>query len=125
MTSSLAGKTATGGRLDAAAAVGAGSGAAPRVTVAGGQTGAPRVEGSNVVGGGKSLGQVVTERVTSKLGMADTGFQIADRARLAVPYADGAPPVPMGETYTVPFAELSGREDFSFEEGGGIVWGLE
>jgi CubicO group peptidase (beta-lactamase class C family) len=57
---------------------------------------------------GKTLGQVVTERVTSKLGMADTGFQVADRARLAGAYADGAPPVAMGETYTVPFAELSG-----------------
>ena len=57
---------------------------------------------------GKTLGQVVTERVTSKLGMADTGFHIADRARLAVPYADGKPPVPMGDKYTVPFAELSG-----------------
>jgi CubicO group peptidase (beta-lactamase class C family) len=57
---------------------------------------------------GKSLGQVVTERVTSKLGMADTGFQVVDRARLAGAYADGAPPVTMGETYTVPFAELSG-----------------
>jgi CubicO group peptidase (beta-lactamase class C family) len=57
---------------------------------------------------GKTLGQVVAQRVTSKLGMTDTGFHIADRARLAGAYADGAPPVPMGETYTVPFAELSG-----------------
>ena len=56
----------------------------------------------------KSLPQVVAERVSSKLGMSDTGFQIADRARLAVPYADGKPPVPMGDSYTVPFAELSG-----------------
>src|SRR3954470_5463060 len=31
---------------------------------------------------GKSLGDVVTERVTSKLGMSDTGFAIADPARL-------------------------------------------
>ena len=57
---------------------------------------------------GKTLGQVVTERVTSKLGMADTGFQVVDRARLAGAYADGSPPVTMGATYTVPFAELSG-----------------
>ncbi|WP_293679376.1 serine hydrolase, partial [uncultured Phenylobacterium sp.] len=53
---------------------------------------------------GKSLGQVVAERVTDKLGMADTGFAISDPARLAVAYADGAPPVKMGATHTVPFA---------------------
>jgi CubicO group peptidase (beta-lactamase class C family) len=57
---------------------------------------------------GRSLGEVVTERVTGKLGMSDTGFFVADRGRLATPYADGPPPVPMGETYVVPFAELSG-----------------
>jgi CubicO group peptidase (beta-lactamase class C family) len=57
---------------------------------------------------GKPLGQVVGERVTGRLGMADTGFFVADRARLAVPYADGPPPVRMGETHVVPFAELSG-----------------
>ena len=57
---------------------------------------------------GKSLAQVVAERVAKPLGMADTGFTVTDPARLAVAYADGAPPVEMGETYTVPFAELSG-----------------
>lgn len=57
---------------------------------------------------GKALGQVVAERVTDKLGMADTGFAIADPARLAVAYAEGPPPVKMGATHTVPFAELSG-----------------
>lgn len=57
---------------------------------------------------GKGLGLVVAERVTSKLGMADTAFAVTDRARLAVAYADGPPPKPMGATHTVPFAELSG-----------------
>lgn len=57
---------------------------------------------------GKSLGDVVRERVTGKLGMNDTGFSVSDKARLARPYADGPPPKPMGATHTVPFAELSG-----------------
>ncbi len=57
---------------------------------------------------GKSLGEVVAAKVTDKLGMADTGFYVADPARLAVPYADGMPPVKMGAAHTVPFAELSG-----------------
>lgn len=57
---------------------------------------------------GATLPQVVAERVTHKLGMVDTGFSVADRGRLAKAYADGPPPVPMGEIHTVPFAELSG-----------------
>ncbi len=57
---------------------------------------------------GKSLGAVVAERVTGKLGMVDTGFSITDRSRLAAAYADGPPPILMGETHTVPFADLSG-----------------
>ena len=56
----------------------------------------------------KSLQAVVAERVTGKLGMADTDFAITDRARLATAYADGAPPVKMGPAHTVPFADLSG-----------------
>ena len=57
---------------------------------------------------GKTLGEVVAERVADKLGLADTGFSVSDRTRLATAYADGPPPVKMGETHTVPFAELSG-----------------
>lgn len=56
----------------------------------------------------KTLGEVVAERVTKKLGLADTGFAVSDRSRLAKAYADGPPPTPMGATHTVPFAELSG-----------------
>jgi len=57
---------------------------------------------------GRSLGQVVADRVTGKLGLSDTGFHVSDRSRLAKAYADGPPPKPMGATHTVPFAELSG-----------------
>lgn len=57
---------------------------------------------------GKSLPAIVAERVAKPLGMADTGFVVTDPARLATPYADGAPPVEMGETCTVPFFDLSG-----------------
>jgi len=57
---------------------------------------------------GLALPDVVAERVTRPLGMADTGFAVTDPARLATPYADGSPPVEMGEACTVPFAELSG-----------------
>ena len=57
---------------------------------------------------GRTLPEVVAERVTGKLGMTDTGFSVTDRVRLAVAYADGTPPVTMGATHTVPFAELSG-----------------
>lgn len=57
---------------------------------------------------GKTLGEVVADKVTGPLGMADTGFHVADSRRLAKAYADGPPPQPMGETHVVPFAELSG-----------------
>ena len=56
----------------------------------------------------KTLPQVVAERVTDKLGLADTGFSVSDLTRLAAAYADGPPPKKMGETHTVAFAELSG-----------------
>lgn len=57
---------------------------------------------------GKGLHDILTERVCAKLGLADTGFRITDRARLATAYADGPPPKPMGEHYVAPFAGLSG-----------------
>ena len=57
---------------------------------------------------GKSLPHIVAERVAAPLGMADTGFVVTDPSRLAVPYADGPPPTPMGEACTVPFFGLSG-----------------
>ncbi|WP_309607201.1 serine hydrolase domain-containing protein [Phenylobacterium sp.] len=56
----------------------------------------------------KPLARVMAERVATPLGLKDTGFSVTDPARLAVAYADATPPVEMGETCTVPFAELSG-----------------
>jgi CubicO group peptidase (beta-lactamase class C family) len=75
---------------------------------------------------GKGLPEVVRERVTAKLGLADTGFSVSDRSRLATAYAAGPPPVRMGANHTVPFAELSGIKfspdriftDGSFPSGG-------
>jgi CubicO group peptidase (beta-lactamase class C family) len=57
---------------------------------------------------GQTLAEVFAERVGEPLGMTDTGFAVYDPSRLATPYADGSPPVEMGETCVVPFAELSG-----------------
>lgn len=76
---------------------------------------------------GKTLPQVVSERVAAKLGMDDSGFAITDRARLATHYADGPPPVPMGDDFVFPFADLSGIhftpgrifDQTSFPSGGG------
>jgi CubicO group peptidase (beta-lactamase class C family) len=57
---------------------------------------------------GKTLPEIVAERVTRRLGMGDTGFAVTDPARLAVPYVDDCPPRVMGDPDVVPFAELSG-----------------
>ena len=43
-----------------------------------------------------SLGAAVARHVTGPLGMVDTAFGVTDAARLAVPYADAAPPKRMG-----------------------------
>ncbi|WP_342648770.1 serine hydrolase domain-containing protein [Pseudomonas sp. REB1044] len=42
---------------------------------------------------GHSLAQIIREEITRPLGLPDTGFNVTDRARLAVPYAnaEGAP----------------------------------
>lgn len=44
---------------------------------------------------GGSLQDAVRTHVTGPLGMEETGFFVADEARLAKPYADGVPPTPM------------------------------
>jgi CubicO group peptidase (beta-lactamase class C family) len=49
--------------------------------------------------GGESLPAVVKHLVTTPLGMSDTVFSVTDRARIAVPYADGKPPVRMTEPH--------------------------
>jgi CubicO group peptidase (beta-lactamase class C family) len=63
--------------------------------------------GIDVLGGvleaveGKTLPEIVRARVTGPLGLADTGFGVADPDRLAVAYADGRPPKRMGAIETV------------------------
>jgi len=53
------------------------------------------------------LPQAVRRLVTAPLDMADTGFSVADPARLAVPYADARPaPIRMGEPQLVSFRGL-------------------
>ncbi len=46
---------------------------------------------------GSDLAGAVSRYVTGPLGMTDTLFGVDDKARLAVPYADGRPPNRMGE----------------------------
>lgn len=56
-----------------------------------------------MVGGGARLGEVVALHTTGPLGMRDTRFNVTDRTRLAVPYADGKPePIRMAEPQAVP-----------------------
>ncbi|RYE07802.1 MAG: class A beta-lactamase-related serine hydrolase [Hyphomicrobiales bacterium] len=63
------------------------------------------------VASGRSLGEVVAEYLTGPLGMTDTRFGVTDRARLAVPYADGkSEPVRMDEPHPVP------------DDNGGVRW---
>lgn len=57
---------------------------------------------------GDSLPQVVKKCVTDPVGMTDTGFAPPETARLATPYADGTPPVRMGDSHLVPFINLAG-----------------
>lgn len=55
---------------------------------------------------GETLPEVVAKNVTMPLGMTDTAFAARDRARLAVPYADGTPkPVRMAEPHLVKFGD--------------------
>lgn len=57
---------------------------------------------------GRSLPDVVRERVTAPLAMDDTGFAVADRSRLARAYADGQPePVAMHDGIEVPFFDAA------------------
>jgi CubicO group peptidase (beta-lactamase class C family) len=57
---------------------------------------------------GTTLAAALERHVTGPLGMTETGFGVADRARLAVPYADGAPPRRMGEPEVVRGEDGSG-----------------
>jgi CubicO group peptidase (beta-lactamase class C family) len=65
--------------------------------------------------------------VTEPIGMSDTGFVPPERSRLATPYADGAPPIRMGDPYLLPLPDghrisySPGRafDPHSFPSGGG------
>ncbi len=67
--------------------------------------------GLDVLGGvlaaieGTSLETAVAKYVTGPLGMIDTHFHVSDQSRLAVPYADGLPPLRMAEPEYVTWPE--------------------
>lgn len=70
--------------------------------------------GIDVVGGvletieGRSLSQIVRDKVTVPLGIEDTDFTVRDPSRLAKAYADGDPePVPMTDGIAVPLMGLA------------------
>ena len=64
---------------------------------------------------GQTLDVIVRDQVTGPLGLADTGFTVTDRTRLATPYADGADgPVRMDGTITVPLPPQAGEGAISF-----------
>lgn len=74
---------------------------------------------------GKSLPDAVRELITAPLGLADTGFKVADLSRLVVPYGDAKPPKRMGEPHEVEFSGLMLRfspgrilDERSFPSGG-------
>ena len=64
--------------------------------------------GIDVLGGvlaainGSSVEDAIGRYVTGPLGMTDAHFYVTDPARLATPYADGTPPVRMGEPHGIP-----------------------
>jgi CubicO group peptidase (beta-lactamase class C family) len=83
---------------------------------------------------GKSLQEIVAERVTRPLGMTETSFTIADVNRLAVPYADAKPrpkrmvdgevvPVPFQTGAGIVFAPSRAFDPTSFPSGGGGMIG--
>jgi CubicO group peptidase (beta-lactamase class C family) len=64
---------------------------------------------------GKPLPDIVAERITRPLEMSDTSFTVADRNRLAVPYADATPrPTRMADGELVPLPP--------FMTGAGIIF---
>ena len=81
---------------------------------------------------GKSLPEIVAERITRPLEMSDTSFTIADVNRLAVPYADATPrPKRMSDGEIVPwmtgagiiFSPSRAFDPTSFASGGGGMIG--
>ncbi|HEY8548480.1 MAG TPA: serine hydrolase domain-containing protein [Vicinamibacterales bacterium] len=80
---------------------------------------------------GRSLGEVVREKVTGPLGLQDTGFSVRDRSRLVTHYANATPePVRIGDGMTVVFngapVEFAPSRIFeprSYHSGGGGMAG--
>jgi CubicO group peptidase (beta-lactamase class C family) len=81
---------------------------------------------------GRSLPEIVAERITHPLEMRDTSFTVADVNRLAVPYADATPqPKRMSDGEVVPymtgagitFAPSRAFDPTSFPSGGGGMIG--
>lgn len=63
----------------------------------------------------KPLDAIVRDEVTAPLGLADTGFVVTDRTRLAVPYAkSNGGPVRMEGTTTVPLPPVAGEGAIPF-----------
>jgi CubicO group peptidase (beta-lactamase class C family) len=50
---------------------------------------------------GSNVEDAITRYVSGPLGMVDTHFHVTDGARLATPYADGNPPVRMGDPHPI------------------------
>lgn len=77
--------------------------------------------GIDVLGGvlaainGSNVEDAIARYVTGPLGMRDTHFYVTDNARLTTPYADGAPPVRMGEPHTI--WDASGSVGTTFSPG--------
>lgn len=57
---------------------------------------------------GAQLPAAIAELVTGPLGMTRTTFEAPTDKPLATPYADGTPPVRMGDPHVVPFFDLAG-----------------
>ncbi|MEO8684396.1 MAG: serine hydrolase domain-containing protein [Devosia sp.] len=76
--------------------------------------------GIDVLGGvlaainGSNVEDALARYVTGPLAMTDAHFYVTDPARLATPYADGTPPVRMGEPHTITGAD-GGSTTFSPE----------
>jgi CubicO group peptidase (beta-lactamase class C family) len=64
---------------------------------------------------GGTLGEAISDHVSSPLGMKDTGFRVTDPARLSVSYADGEDePVRMQDLdHVVPMPDRGGQLTFS------------
>lgn len=75
---------------------------------------------------GKSLPELVKERVTQPLGMNRTGFVVSDSKTLAVPYAAGKPPVRMKDgdyAEKIRFYPSRALSDKNFASGGAGLLG--